>query len=304
MSTRLHRLIENRSSGRQQGFTLLEIAIVMVVVALLMGMGLQTYSSSLDNAKRKTTSDRLDKIEDAITLFAIQNNYLPCPANGTLPGTSAAYGISQTVGALGTTDCTAVSGAFPAGARVVPWRTLGLDELYSRDGWGNRISYYTSGYAQYKIGVDPPKAQGSIHFAASTDDGIQRSTTTYPFGDLMVYSLAALPGLTTSQLTNSADNTQGGCDNVLNICAAYVLVSHGAHAAGAYSGSSTPTLNATAASAGETANNDGTSGGGDAKFIQNEPTEAGSGSGLFDDIVRWRSAQSIVSACGSGACGN
>lgn len=307
MSTRLHRLIENRSSGRQQGFTLLEIAIVMVVVALLMGMGLQTYSSSLDNAKRKTTSDRLDKIEDAITLFAIQNNYLPCPANGSLLGTNAAYGISQTIGVLGATNCAAVSGAFPAGARVVPWRTLGLDELYSRDGWGNRISYYTSGYAQYDPATGPATVQGSIHYSAGpgSRDGIERSATTfYPFGDLMVYSLAALPGLTTSQLTNSSNNTQAGCDNIGNTCAAYVLISHGAHAAGAYSGSSTPTLNATAASAGETANNDGTSGGGDAKFIQNEPTEAASGSGLFDDIVRWKSAQSIVSGCGSGACGN
>lgn len=290
-----HRL----KQGGQDGFTLLEIAIVLAIVALLMGMGLQTYSTSLDNAKRKTTSDRLDKIEEAIVTFAIQNNYLPCPANGSLPNTDATHGISLTTGALGATNCAAVSAAFPAGARVVPWRTLGLDELYSRDGWGNRISYYTSGYAQ-----DPTAVQGTIHFSTGSTDGIQRSTTTYPFGDLMVYSLAALPGLTTSQLTNSADNTQGGCDNVSNICAAYVLVSHGAHAAGAYSGSGTPTLNAVPATAGETANNDGANGVGDAKFIQNEPTQEISASGLFDDIVRWRSAQSIVSSCGSGACGN
>lgn len=307
MRNRLHRLIRNGSLKNQQGFTLLEIAIVLAIVALLMGMGLQTYSASLDNAKRKTTAERLDKIEDAITLFAIQNSYLPCPANGALPGADAAYGISQTVGALGATDCSAVSAAFPAGARVVPWRTLGLDELYSRDGWGNRISYYTSGYAQYDPATGPATVQGSIHFSAGpgSRDGIERSATTfYPFGDLMVYSLAGLPALTTSQLTNSADNTQGGCDNVSNICAAYVLVSHGAHAAGAYTGSSTPILNATPATAGEAANNDGTSGGGDAKFIQNEPTEVTSANGLFDDIVRWKSAQSIVSSCGSGACGN
>ncbi|MBI5120844.1 MAG: type II secretion system protein [Rhodospirillales bacterium] len=281
MSTRLHRLIENRSSGRQQGFTLLEIAIVMVVVALLMGMGLQTYSSSLDNAKRKTTTDRMDKVEEAITAYVIQNNYVPCPADGSLPSTNVSYGISLTTGALGSTDCDLT---YTAGARVIPWRTLGLDELYSRDGWGNRISYMTAGASQ--AGATTPT---TINFTlGADDDGMQREGTGFPFGFLIVNDLAG------TQLTNSG----AGC-SATNICAAYVLISHGAHAVGAYTGSSTPAVIGGVASVGETANNDGAT-----PFVQNIPTEQASASGIFDDIVRWRSAQSIVSACGTGACGN
>lgn len=299
MGSSLHRLIRRFDPQNQQGFTLLEIAIVLAIVALLMGMGLQTYSTSLDNAKRKTTSDRLDKIEEAITTFAIQNNYLPCPADGSLPSTNANYGLSQGGGVYTSpTAPTSCVNTIAAGRHALPWRTLGLDELYSRDGWGNRFSYATSGYAQSSA------TQGSIHYheSSSTTDGIRRSGTNYPYGDLLVYTLAgAAGGFNSGQLTNSSASpgTQAGCNASTNICAAYVLISHGTHAAGAYSGSNTPTLNAVPATAGETENNDG-----DAFFVQNEPTQQASASGLFDDIVRWKSAQNIVSSCGSSACGN
>jgi prepilin-type N-terminal cleavage/methylation domain-containing protein len=277
-----------------QGFTLIEVAIVLAIVSLLIGMGLQTYSKSLDNAKIKTTGERMDKIEAAITLFAIQNGYLPCPADGSLNTASASFGISQGGGKDTTTACTALT----AGTEVVPWRTLGLDELYSKDGWGNRITYYVGGRAQGTTTTD-----GSInyHNSASTTDGIYRSGTSYPMGTLEVRDISA------NEMTYSL-KTQSNCTVSPNpngyICAAYVLVSHGAHAAGAYSGNSpaagsTPRVSVGDASASETENNDG-----DRLFIQNTPTERASSSGIFDDIVRWRSAPSIVASCGAAACGN
>ncbi len=297
MLKRLHNFITRRLThkqvGAEHGFTLIELAIVLAVVSLLIGMGLEGYARSLDNAKRKTSAERMDKIEDAITLFAIQNNYLPCPADGQLNSANANFGRSLGGGLDTTTSCTAITN----GAHIVPWITLGLDEIYSRDGWGNRITYYAiGGRAQASV------TDGSInyHASASTTDGIQRSTTSYPYGKILVYNLAAVPGFTTGQLTNSSNNLVTGCNATTNICAAYVLVSHGSHASGAYTSASTPTrISVTDASAGEAANNDG-----DAFFVQNDPTERASASGIFDDIVRWRSAQSIVSSCGTGACGN
>ncbi|MBF0267601.1 MAG: prepilin-type N-terminal cleavage/methylation domain-containing protein [Alphaproteobacteria bacterium] len=275
-------------SGEAQGFTLIEIAIVLAVVGLLLGMGLMSGAQMLENAKRKTTGERMDKIEDAITLFAIQNNFLPCPADGSLNSANANFGRSQP--ATGLAACTAIAN----GAHVVPWITLGLDELYSRDGWGNRITYYVAGRSQGGT------ANGIVlHTNPNTNDGIQRVDTSYPYGEVLVYALAGVPGLTTNQLTNSSNNTAAGC-SATNVCAAYALVSHGAHASGAYTGSNNPTRIATTdASAGEAENNDG-----DAFFVQNDPTERASSSGIFDDMVRWRSAQSIVSSCGQSACGN
>ncbi|MBF0168040.1 MAG: prepilin-type N-terminal cleavage/methylation domain-containing protein [Alphaproteobacteria bacterium] len=267
----------------EQGFTLIEVAIVLVIVSLLIGMGLQTYGRSVDGAKIKTTRERMDQIESAITLFAIQNSFLPCPADGALNSANANYGLAQP--ADGTATCTAIAN----GAHVVPWITLGLDELYSRDGWGNRITYVVAGVNQLGTG------NIVMHTAASTTDGIQRSGTSYPKGTLIVNNLAG------NEMTNSnAGTCITATGPTLFTCAAYVLISHGSHASGAYTGSNNPTrLDTTDASVGEAANNDGAS-----PFVQNDPTERASGSGIFDDIVRWRSAQSIVASCGSTACGN
>jgi prepilin-type N-terminal cleavage/methylation domain-containing protein len=282
-NSRLKISFRPRLAGSDQGgFTLIEVAIVLAIVSLLMGMGIQAFSRSLDNAKIKTTNERMDQIESAIVQFAIQNSYLPCPANGALPNTDGNYGLSLTTS--GVSGASACDITFAAGARVIPWRTLGLDELYSRDGWGNRISYAVSGL--------DPTGTNSIVISAN----FARTTTApyYPYGNLIINNVAG------TQLTNSSSGAPGGCTATANICAAYVLISHGAHAVGAYRGDGITTITVAGTShAGETANNDGAT-----PFVQNAIIEQAVTGTPFDDIVRWRSAQSIVSACGTGACGN
>ncbi|TAN46165.1 MAG: prepilin-type N-terminal cleavage/methylation domain-containing protein [Rhodospirillales bacterium] len=286
MIDRLKALLNNKNSMGEQGFTLIELAIVLVIVSLLIGMGLQPMARMLDNAKIKTTRDRMDKIDEAVTVFAVQNSFLPCPADGALPSTNANYGRSQGGGLGAVAGCTAIAN----GAQVVPWITLGLDEMFSRDGWGNRITYFVAGVNQAGL------ANGIVfHTGGTTTDGIQRVTTSYPKGTIIVNDLAG------NELTNS---NAGACPTATGsttfTCAAYVLVSHGSHASGAYTGGNTPTrISVTDASVGEAANNDGAT-----PFVQNDTTERASTSGIFDDITRWRSAQSIVGSCGTAACGN
>jgi prepilin-type N-terminal cleavage/methylation domain-containing protein len=240
----------------EAGFTLIEMAIVLAIVGLLLGSGLLAVAPVLENAKRKATIERMDRIEDALVLYTIRNSRLPCPADGSLANSNANYGSAQP--ATATTACT-----ITGGTSVVPWRTLGLEEALSSDGWGNRFTY-----------------QVTVSTLTNTNTML-RSGSTYPSGTLVVNNIAG------TEVTNSTDR------------AAYVLISHGKQAIGAYTGAPSPTLvsGPGTASAGETANNDGAT-----PFVQNQQIDlAGS---IFDDIVRWRTAAYIINACGSGSCGN
>lgn len=106
-----------------KGFTLVEIAIVLAIIALLVGGMLVPISAQIDQQKIVETGKSIDLIKDALTGFAVANGYLPCPA------------VSAT---NGTEDRT--SGSCTGGKRVgfVPWVTLGTPQL---DAWGHLFRY-------------------------------------------------------------------------------------------------------------------------------------------------------------------
>jgi len=113
-----------------KGFTLIEMAIVLVVIGLILSGGLLAISPVLQGAKATETSARLDVIEKALLLHTIQNGCLPCPADGAA-GTAAGPALPAPCG-----TCTVA-----AADGVVPWTTLGLSRDDATDGWGNLISY-------------------------------------------------------------------------------------------------------------------------------------------------------------------
>ena len=110
------------------GFTLAEMAIVLVVVGLLLTSVMSTVTTQLDARNIGETQSRLNQIKDALTGFAQANGRLPCPADGTI-----ATGASN----AGLEVACASAGSISRG--VVPWATLGIVET---DVWGRRFSYY------------------------------------------------------------------------------------------------------------------------------------------------------------------
>ena len=127
--------------NRSKGFTLTEIAVALVVVALLLGGALIPLSAQIDVRNFAETQRTQDQIKEGIIGFALANGRLPCPANG---GTAA-----------GAVDTTTWPAPINAGAEqwdiannrcyvvfgVVPWATLGTAET---DSWGRRFSYRVS----------------------------------------------------------------------------------------------------------------------------------------------------------------
>jgi prepilin-type N-terminal cleavage/methylation domain-containing protein len=107
---------------RQAGFSLVEMAIVLTIVALLMGGLLPTLSGQIEQGRRADTRKQLAEIQQAMIGFAIINGRLPCPATAN---------IATNIAGAGTEVCTNING-------VVPWATLGTSET---DAWGRRFTY-------------------------------------------------------------------------------------------------------------------------------------------------------------------
>ncbi len=118
----------------EAGFTLVELTIVLVIVALLIGGMLVPLSAQRDIQNTNEIQKQLAEIKEALLGFAAINGRLPCPAN---PAIAAGAGIEYAPTAAGCT--TSLEGS-------MPWATLGLRET---DAWERRLSYrVTAGYAR------------------------------------------------------------------------------------------------------------------------------------------------------------
>ena len=121
----------------QNGFTLVEMAIVLALIGLILGTGLTLLSAQQEQRHVEETKDRLDEAREALIGFAIARGRLPCPASSTSNG----------VEDLPATGPLALFAPTP-GNGFLPAVTLGLsnvdDHGYLQDAWRivpNRIRY-------------------------------------------------------------------------------------------------------------------------------------------------------------------
>lgn len=113
------------SPARQRGFTLAELAVVMVIIAVLMGGLLMPLGARMEARKRNETAEALQDIEQALIGFAIVNGRLPCPSTQRDP-TQADFGREDA-------SCA-------TGEGLLPWRTLGVAEADAWQGvWRYRV---------------------------------------------------------------------------------------------------------------------------------------------------------------------
>lgn len=139
---------------RVAGFSLIELAVVLLILGLLLGALLRPLRGQVETQQYQEAERMLDDIRDAVIGFALANGRLPCPADPTAPTDVAGAGSeARSAGA-----CTIATGA-------VAWRTLGVPEL---DPWGRRFTYrVTTSFA------DDPPVGGYSSFALSSTGNIQ-----------------------------------------------------------------------------------------------------------------------------------
>jgi prepilin-type N-terminal cleavage/methylation domain-containing protein len=127
---------------QSRGFSLIELAVALFIIALLLAGAFVPLSSQIDVRNAAETQRNMDSIRDALIGFAQANGRLPCPANGATPAgavdtttwaTPVAAGAEQW-NPSGANTCYTFAG-------VLPWTTLGVPET---DGWGRRFTYRVS----------------------------------------------------------------------------------------------------------------------------------------------------------------
>ena len=119
-----------------RGFTLTEMAVVLLIVAILIAGLVIPLSTQQEVKARQDTEKTLSDIREALLGFAAANGRLPCPA------TAASNGLEAPVTG-GVCTLSDPADAVPAG--FVPGVTLGLAPLDATgrvlDAWGNPVRY-------------------------------------------------------------------------------------------------------------------------------------------------------------------
>lgn len=105
---------------RQRGFSLIEIALVLVIVGLALGGVVSAIGPQLENKRVNETQKALEEVKEALIGFAIINKRLPGPATSATNGTEVACATEIA--------CTG----------LIPWTTLGVTKL---DSWAKILRY-------------------------------------------------------------------------------------------------------------------------------------------------------------------
>lgn len=167
---------------RQKGFSLVELALVLVIVTLALGGVLVPLNAQIEHKQWRDTEQRLQLVQDALLGFAVRNGRLPCPAS------SASNGMESPVnGGV----CTNPYDGY------VPAVSLGLSQLdaqgYVLDAWGSRLRYAVA------------KSSGS---AFTTSDGIKNAGLSILQSELQV--CAGISGATSSSCGSATALSSSG----------------------------------------------------------------------------------------------
>lgn len=149
----------NRCAGivqRRAGFTLVELAVTLFIVALLLGSVLVPLQTQVESRKIEETQRILEQAREALLGYASSFGYFPCPATAASNGQEPA-GTNHATGRC-STALIPTPGEYNG---FLPAALLGFtpvdEQGFALDSWGgsaaNRIRYAVSDVKI--VGVDP-----------------------------------------------------------------------------------------------------------------------------------------------------
>jgi prepilin-type N-terminal cleavage/methylation domain-containing protein len=134
-----HSAFPERFAMRARGFTLTELAIVVVIVGFLIGGLLVPLATQMDVRRVAETQKTLELARDALLGFAAANGRLPCPARPPTSPPNPPVPTGEEWPSDGSGACTYPYDGF------LPAVTLGITPTnaqgYAIDAWGNPIRY-------------------------------------------------------------------------------------------------------------------------------------------------------------------
>lgn len=122
----MHSLLPNVAQSKkhaQQGFSLLELCVVLAVLGILGASSLSVMGARLNSAHEKVTKEHQELALKVLANHALRNHALPCPS-------ADAQGIARP-------SCLNPSEALG----YLPFRTLGISDKIAKDGWGHMMRY-------------------------------------------------------------------------------------------------------------------------------------------------------------------
>src|SRR5450830_1060536 len=240
-------------ANKFKGFTLVEMAVVLVIIGLLVSAGLGVGNAQMQMARITTTKQKEDAIKSALISFIARNNRLPCPAVAGLAPGAVGYGVEALIpGTCTNTFQDALPVTVVTG--VLPWSSLGITDESASDGYYNRFTY------QVKLSATNTNSQ--------TIAGLNGIISTH----------LAAPAVLATSPASLVNHTNLCVSTAFNPCSSVaIIVSHGQNGFGAFSprGIQVPTAGA---GADELENIDN-----DSKFVIKEFSS--SATNPFDDIV-------------------
>ena len=110
------------ASHAHHGFTLIELAVAIFIIALLLGSILVPLATQVEQRQIADTQKNHEEIKEALIGFIVANGYLPCPAVSAVNGQEGAR----------------TGSACNPRAGFLPWQALGISKT---DAWGRLYRY-------------------------------------------------------------------------------------------------------------------------------------------------------------------
>lgn len=153
-----------------QGFTLIEMTMVIFILGLLMASFLDPLATRVEQEERNNTQIQLDEIEEILYGYVLQNNYLPCPDCIDNTANCVAQTANDGVEDILANTCATLVGN-------LPWATLGVK---GSDEWDNNFTYRVdSSFADRNVpandgtGCETGSATLGVSFSLCSDGDIE-----------------------------------------------------------------------------------------------------------------------------------
>ena len=194
-------MFKSKLASSQSGFTLIEISMWLVIAGLLIVPAITVYRAFIEEQKISVNTGLMQDNGDSIGSYVTANSRYPAPASLLLGPDDAGYG-EEVAGPYQpcpswptTSGVCRTTGPDPVLIGAFPFETIGIDEEFSIDYWGNKFLYVVTAaqVAGYTAGAGVVEANTTLYDPATA---------------------------TTSPITYTVD---------------MLLISHGENARGAYS---------------------------------------------------------------------
>jgi len=218
--------------GSQRGFSLIELALGLIIVATMLSALLVPLATQMDQRRTSETTALLEQAREALLGFAVGRGRFPCPAIATSNGQESFSNAAD-----GT--CTTQRGFLPA-------VTLGLSPVdangFQLDGFGgatNRIRYAVSDAIKsatnklYTVDAGIRGANIAAQIAASSTGNFSicsvasTQDTTCSHGVTLANQTAIVVVYSLGKGAATRDNSTDEAENVSAVAAKRILVSRG-----------------------------------------------------------------------------